>query len=120
MASMETEKLVNITSCTNDLHLMECLRDLDADDLLKFSMEAAYEHPPIIDGVTLIGNPVDLMSSGQVIKADTVLGFNKDEGSLFGANCCPGVTPEGIEEAPIKSLTLAAEYLGTFYRYAHE
>ncbi len=79
-AGAEAQKLANVTSCPDDAFLLDCLRDIDAFDLVEYAAEVDFLDGPIVDYVSLTDDPLQLMSSGQMQKADILLG----KASTFG------------------------------------
>ena len=80
-------------SCGEDwTSLISCLRSKSADDLLdaqeavysRYSV-TTYESPftPVVDGVVIPSDPLDMLRSGDFSKIDYMSGVNHDEYSLF-------------------------------------
>ena len=64
------EKLSIQTGCSNDDTLLECLRDAPAEELLVNGIIVA----PVIDGATLLDDPLTLIKSGQLQRKDSIVG----------------------------------------------
>ena len=64
------EKLAIQTGCLNDDTLLECLHDAPAEELLINDIIVA----PVIDGTTLLDDPLTLIESGQLQRKDSIVG----------------------------------------------
>ena len=65
-----TEFLARRMGCSNDDTLLECLRDVPAEELLVVLFTAG----PVIDGTTLLDDPLTLIASGQLQRKDSIVG----------------------------------------------
>ena len=89
-ASKDSEKkmlrlfLQNV-NCTDDEHLLECLRsNINVTFLKRFYLSNQFplnskRFPPVVDGDFLMDEPKKLWKDGKVKKADTILGITKEE-----------------------------------------
>jgi para-nitrobenzyl esterase len=83
--------------CNDETNTLKCLREIPATDLVQF-VEDAEETPgglffqeedsdaiwaPVIDGVTIPKNPMEMLESGTVKPVPVIIGTNKDEGTIF-------------------------------------
>ena len=89
-----TDAIANQTGCANDVTLLPCLRDAPAEALLVDGITILTG--PVVDEVTLIDEPLNLIASGQLLRKDTLLGkfvfkFLVDKHSSFFllADICP-------------------------------
>ena len=65
-----TEVLASLVGCSNDDTLLECLRDAPAEEILVDALLSA----PVVDGTTLLDDPLSLITSGQVQRRDSIVG----------------------------------------------
>ena len=67
---LNTEIVARRVGCSNDDTLLECLRDAAAEELFAvFFFSAA-----VIDGTTLLDEPLTLIQSGQLQRKDSIVG----------------------------------------------
>ena len=71
-AAFNAEVLANKTSCSNDVTLIQCLRDLPVEDLEQYGRDIFFV--PTIDGSTLLDDPLYLIASGHVERKDVLIG----------------------------------------------
>jgi para-nitrobenzyl esterase len=112
--------LANIFGAGDDPAGLSKMRRADPDALANFSafvsdyaITPAFSLIPVFDGRALPEDPLRAMLSGDFAKVNILLGFNRDEGSLF--------VPENIDEGGYKSIVLrlfggeeGAKVLGRF------
>ena len=72
-AAFFTELLSTQVGCRNDDTLLECLRDIQAFDLVLDASAILFPATPVIDGATLLDHPLNLIESGQVQRKDVLI-----------------------------------------------
>ena len=68
-----TEQTASLTGCPNDNTLLQCLREVPVEDLAiadGFTVIVG----PVVDGSTLLDDPLTLIASGQVQRKDSIIG----------------------------------------------
>lgn len=91
-AEAQGDDLAKAVGCTDAATMLDCLRGKTADELLvALPKKPAEIGPngaswlPIVDGVNIPDQPKKLLDAGSFTKVPTLLGSNKDEGSIFFA-----------------------------------
>ena len=74
LAVISTSQLSSQTGCPNDNSLLECLRDIPAEDLERAA--ASIIQQPVIDGAVVPDNPLNLIAAGEVLRKDVLIGKN--------------------------------------------
>lgn len=76
--------------CANagtNAQVLACMRALNYSTILNADTanvpQGVIEWSPTIDGVELVGDPRDLLAAGKIARVPVLMGFNKDEGTLF-------------------------------------
>ena len=69
-----TEQVASLTGCSNDDTLIQCLRDLPAEDLAIVDGITIFAGP-VVDGTTLLDDPLNLIASGQLQRKDSIVGM---------------------------------------------
>ena len=81
-------ELLTSTRCMNQDYAiaMECLRKVDIETILLHQSDYTpldwftTPYGPLIDGIVLTKNPMEMLNEGAFPKVDVLLGTNKDEG----------------------------------------
>jgi para-nitrobenzyl esterase len=86
------DMLTDALQCTSPTDVLACLRSKTADEVLaaiKITMTTltggGLGWYPIIDGLNIPDSPAKLLEAGSFSKVPTLLGSNKDEGTVFFA-----------------------------------
>ena len=74
LAIISTGQLSSETGCPNDDGLLECLRNIPAEDLERAVTSIIQQ--PVIDGIVIPDNPLNLIAGGEVLRKDTLIGKN--------------------------------------------
>ena len=80
---LSTQEFASRTNCPNDDTLVQCLREVPAENLTIADGITVFAGP-VVDGTTLLDNPLTLIASGQVQRKDSIIGNSivlKDVGS---------------------------------------
>ena len=92
IAETQGDDLATAVGCTDPASALSCLRGKSADDLLlALPKKVAEIGPggagwlPIVDGVNIPDQPKTLLDAGSFTKVPTIVGSNKDEGTIFFA-----------------------------------
>ncbi len=77
VSALQAEQVSQLTGCANDLVILECLRDIDAFELLNLTIPVVPgPASALIDGISVPDDPYTLMATGQVLVKDTMLGLH--------------------------------------------
>ncbi|XP_071826150.1 cholinesterase-like [Apostichopus japonicus] len=89
----EAFRLGRAVGCNNKdtQELVDCLRTLDPQYLETATVENVIRMGPTIDGVFLDESPLKLSERGDFKTCPIMIGFNKDEGTIFLLNDVPNV-----------------------------
>ncbi|PIK48529.1 putative cholinesterase 1 [Apostichopus japonicus] len=91
--------------------LVECLKQVDAEELEKIVATNFIRMGPTIDGVFLDDSPLRLTDRGDFKHCPMILGFNKDEGSILHLVDNPDLLY--ADEAPFVDKALFDRYVTT-------
>jgi para-nitrobenzyl esterase len=125
-AEAQGVKLAAALGCTDPATILACLRAKKTAEVLLALKIAAGTPPaegvnwfPSIDGVDVPDDPQKLFAAGQFTKVDTLIGTNKNEGSVFllGAKLTTDAEYLQILEAvkPGHGAAIAAQYPSATY-----
>ncbi|KAH3758898.1 carboxylesterase family protein [Pelomyxa schiedti] len=78
-AVAEGESLIEAVGCNNDV--LECLRQKSAQSLLIAVPDTFWV--PVVDSTEVVDYPLSLIMAGQCTHVPTIIGTNKDEGTIF-------------------------------------
>jgi para-nitrobenzyl esterase len=101
--------------CTDASTLLSCLRGQSVSTILaQGGSEAAPVFWPVVDGFVVPADPVTLFASGSINKVPTLLGNNKNEGTLFLSQTYPTDATSYLAYAnslvPGQGAAIVAEY----------
>ena len=70
---LSTEQFASHTGCPNHDTLLQCLREVPAENLA-IADGITVVVGPVVDGITLLDDPLTLIASGQVQTKDSIVG----------------------------------------------
>jgi para-nitrobenzyl esterase len=79
-------QLAKNLNCSTAPDVLACMRAVDANTLLNAEhdlTQGQLEWSPAIDGVVVVDDPRVLAAAGKIANVPVMLGFNRDEGTLF-------------------------------------
>ena len=82
-------QLAQALDCTRDVDLLSCLRGKEVSDVLQVVADSGgpfsggISWAPVVDGFVLPDSPLKVFESGSFNEVPTVIGNNRNEGTLF-------------------------------------
>ncbi|PIK61045.1 putative cholinesterase 1 [Apostichopus japonicus] len=86
-------------SSTDTTELVDCLRQIDARTLENIASANQIRFGPTVDGKFLDESPITMIQRGDFKDCPVIVGFNRDEGTLFMLSSFPDYAL--TEEAPV-------------------